>query len=50
MSPSAPRGAGLAVLLCSAACGPDAALPSDEVGLTALERLGKRLFDDPATA
>ena len=36
------------LLLCGAGCGPDAQLPPDEVGLNALERLGKRLFEDPA--
>ena len=48
MPGSTVRAAALGVLLCSAACGPDAPLPADEVGLNALERLGKRLFEDPS--
>jgi len=45
--PVALRVGRLGLLLVGAACGPDV-VPPEEAGLNAMERLGKRLFEDPA--
>jgi cytochrome c peroxidase len=42
-----PRLAGLLLIASTGACG-DAPIAADEVGLNALARLGKRLFEDPS--